>query len=453
MSFSASTYGKLKAEQSVRSRAQRLIGALREGQPPPTLMSSPPTVSEGAGAPGNSRLTGGGYTSGFDLNGQWVRPLGGGFPALLSGASYFGGGVGFGTNSDAFEFYCRSGNYTVLVRNPVTRQWEKITSSEYSTSTGDKIQLVDFGSFADREIQIRSGAVSQMAGIKVRPTYDVWPIKRRPRVMVFGDSYTEYKSTISPELPLGGYAMRMGLYAGWDVIPAGVGGTGYTASASGRYRTRYPQISTYVADLDAIMLTGGFNDSGATDAAMTLAVLEDIITVRGLAPNIPIIVTAPFASSDVVDTKPAAVALAVTQAVAAGVANVYYMDGVAKRFLTGSDRTNAVKSGFVTFTGALVAATAGTLNANFGGPTGSYTLYFDDGTTKTATLTNGSTAVSWTGAVTASARVFYAQSIPTIAGNFGRFRDSGSHMSQAGHDGQGLRYAEGVADILYDLAV
>jgi hypothetical protein len=156
-----------------------------------------------------------------------------------------------------------------------------------------------------------------------------------------------------------------------------------------------------------------------------------------------------------VDTKPAAVAAAVTAAIAAGDVRVFYLDGVSQRFMTGSDRTNAVKSGFVTFTGALSGVTSGTLTTGFAGNGGtdSYTLYFDDGTTKTATLTASSTAVSWTGAVTAGARVFYAKSIPTIAGNFGRIRDSGSHMSQLGHDEMGIRYAEAAADILYGLVV
>lgn len=441
-------------------RAAKLLRAMAEGQLPPAIMSSPPTVSEGSdvGSGGKSRLTGGDYTSGFDLTGQFVRPLGGGFPSLLSRANYFGGGVGFGTNSDAVEIYSRAGLYTVLVRNEATRLWEKINSAEYNTSTGDKIQLIDFGSFAVRKIRIHSGDISQMSSIKVRPTYDVWPLRRRPRVFVMGDSYVEYKGTLAPAIPLGGWAMRMGLYANWDVIPAGKGGEGYTASASGRYRDRLGQIANYVADLDLIMLTGGYNDYGATDAALTQAVMEDIIQTRNLAPNITIIVTAPFASSDQAgDTKPAAVAAGVAAAQAAGVTNLYYMDGLAKRFMTGTDRTNATKSGFVTLTAPLVAATSATLSANFAGAGGTdtYTAYFDDGTTKTATLTAGATTMTWSGngPVTAGTKVFYAKSVPTIAGNFGRYRDSGAHMSQQGHDEMAIRYAEGVADILYSLIV
>ena len=57
----------------------------------------------------------------------------------------------------------------------------------------------------------------------------------------------------------------------------------------------------------------------------------------------------------------------------------------------------------ITFTAPLSGATIGTLNAPFPEPTGSWTLVFSDGSVRVATLTNGSTAVSWAGAVTATA--------------------------------------------------
>ena len=57
----------------------------------------------------------------------------------------------------------------------------------------------------------------------------------------------------------------------------------------------------------------------------------------------------------------------------------------------------------LTFTGALSGATSGTLTAAFTGPTGTYSLVFSDGSYRSSTLTNGSTSVSWTGAVTATA--------------------------------------------------
>lgn len=58
----------------------------------------------------------------------------------------------------------------------------------------------------------------------------------------------------------------------------------------------------------------------------------------------------------------------------------------------------------LTFTGTLSGATGGTLTSAWTGTTGTYTVNFSDGSSRTATLTNSSTAVTWTGGtVTASA--------------------------------------------------
>lgn len=57
----------------------------------------------------------------------------------------------------------------------------------------------------------------------------------------------------------------------------------------------------------------------------------------------------------------------------------------------------------ITFTGALSAATSGTLSIAWTGSTGLYVISFSDSSAREVTLTNGSTSVSWTGAVTATA--------------------------------------------------
>ena len=71
-----------------------------------------------------------------------------------------------------------------------------------------------------------------------------------------------------------------------------------------------------------------------------------------------------------------------------------------------------------TLTGALVAATSANLNATWGGVTGTYTVKFSDGSSKSTTLTNGSAAFSWTGAVTAtSAIAIQLATTPSLALN------------------------------------
>lgn len=57
----------------------------------------------------------------------------------------------------------------------------------------------------------------------------------------------------------------------------------------------------------------------------------------------------------------------------------------------------------VTFSAVLSGATSGTLAATWTGLTGSYELTFSNNVTQTVTLTNGATSVSWTTAVTATA--------------------------------------------------
>lgn len=58
----------------------------------------------------------------------------------------------------------------------------------------------------------------------------------------------------------------------------------------------------------------------------------------------------------------------------------------------------------IAFTGSLSAATSGTLSTGFASLTGGYTITFSDGSTRNVTLTAGSTAVTWAGAVTATAQ-------------------------------------------------
>jgi len=58
-----------------------------------------------------------------------------------------------------------------------------------------------------------------------------------------------------------------------------------------------------------------------------------------------------------------------------------------------------------TLTGSLTGETSKSFTSVWGGTTGSYSIIFSDGTIKTSTLTNGSAAFSWTGAVTATTAV------------------------------------------------
>jgi len=70
----------------------------------------------------------------------------------------------------------------------------------------------------------------------------------------------------------------------------------------------------------------------------------------------------------------------------------------------------------LTFTAVVASgATSGTLTGNFSGTTGSYNINFSNGESRVVTLTNGSTAVAWTGG-TVSASTAYASISPASNG-------------------------------------
>lgn len=64
--------------------------------------------------------------------------------------------------------------------------------------------------------------------------------------------------------------------------------------------------------------------------------------------------------------------------------------------------SNGAVIGSLKFTAALVAASSGTLSNAWTGTTGTYVLTFSEGSIRSVTLTNGSTAVSWSGTITAT---------------------------------------------------
>lgn len=429
-------------------RAQRLLDALQSnGRYPVKAMAVPPTVSESAGQ--TSRLTGGLYSSGATLTGGLLRHLGGTYASNVSAADYWGGGIGFHSNCDKVEPYIRAGLFEIFVEGLDG----KIEYGGSFTSTGDKNQLIDFGSFATRHIEIYA-CNQQLSSVKVRPTYDIWPSRRRPRVWVIGDSYVALSGTLTTNLPTSSFCKRMGLYAGWDVCAEGSGGTGYTVGGGGVYSARMPNLSTYADDCDLIVITGGYNDAAAGAGTVQTAVTALIQQARVIAPTTPIIVIGPFTST----AKAVEIAAGTADAITAGDTNVYFIETTTTLpWQTGTVNAGDPKAGVLTFTGAIVAATSGTLTGNFAGTTGSYTIIFDEGTNKAAvTLTNGSTAVSWTGAVTAGTSLFYW--FPSTGGNNGRYLGSGAvHLTGddtvtsepgLGHEYIGKRCVDAIAEVL-----
>jgi hypothetical protein len=94
------------------------------------------------------------------------------------------------------------------------------------------------------------------------------------------------------------------------------------------------------------------------------------------------------------------------------------VDGAALNPVSGQQFTAAATLGAIpaglpvttralTFTGALTAATSGTLAGNFAEPSGSYPVLFSDGSYRLVALVSGAATASWAGAVTATASAVY----------------------------------------------
>lgn len=103
----------------------------------------------------------------------------------------------------------------------------------------------------------------------------------------------------------------------------------------------------------------------------------------------------------------------------------------------------------VVFTAALSAATSGTLTVAFTGTTGAHNVIFSDGTLKSVTFANGSTSVSWTGAVTAAAIAYYTGS---TSGNSSFYiQNDTTHPVPAGVDYLAYRVATRIREAILAL--
>ena len=80
----------------------------------------------------------------------------------------------------------------------------------------------------------------------------------RPRVLIFGDSYTEGAGAVPTTK---GYAYLVGEKLGWDVTVDGVGGTGYVAPGPKQQGTYLVRLRAAPAGpFDMVVLQGSSND-------------------------------------------------------------------------------------------------------------------------------------------------------------------------------------------------
>jgi lysophospholipase L1-like esterase len=249
-----------------------------------------------------------------------------------------------------------------------------------------------------------------------------------PTLMISSDSFGAGTGATIPPMSCASLAA---LQLGLDPLVVANGGTGYIANGPSSNWPTHAPADVLNHNADAYLFLLGVNDAAQPVAAIEAAVRNSLLMVRAVSQIAPIFVCGPW-------NPRTAVAESVKTAIfagCAGIPGVYTIDNYAAGWQTGDGRN-------INFTGALVGATSATMTTGWSGTTGSYSIRFSDGTVKSGvTLTNGSTAISWAGSVTASANA----GAFTVAGNSTLYvGPDGTHPPQAGHTYLSARIADGV---------
>lgn len=266
----------------------------------------------------------------------------------------------------------------------------------FSTNDGVYVKLV-FSTPGPHLVRVEREGVVGLSGFRMLPYEGAQPSTRRyPKVLFVTDSYgiTASPSNIIQSACIPNIA---GLLLGWNVYANTLGGTGYTGTTSPFDAAARLDVVA-AKDWDAIVNLGGINDIG-NSATVAARALQTWQAQRLAAPNAKIIVggtwTGTFLSGSATVEQNLLTAFntwADPNSIFVPISN----SAQTKPFTSGDGRV-------IVFTAALTAATSATLATTWAGTTGTNSIRFSDGTVKSVTLTNGSSAVSWTGAVTASA--------------------------------------------------
>ena len=114
-----------------------------------------------------------------------------------------------------------------------------------------------------------------------------------PKVLIFGDSYTEGWGAASPSA---GYAYLVGEPLHWEVTVDGVGSTGYVNPGKknqGTYLTRLDRLEPQPYDL--IVLQGSSNDAKMPAAEVAPAIEQTVAAVRAKYPGARLMMLGPAA--------------------------------------------------------------------------------------------------------------------------------------------------------------
>ncbi|MCJ1682393.1 SGNH/GDSL hydrolase family protein [Rathayibacter sp. VKM Ac-2928] len=149
-------------------------------------------------------------------------------------------------------------------------------------------------------------AVEIPLGATFSPTAAVPPVEppdpivlpSRPRVLVFGDSYTAGYGSTDPATD--GFARVLPRYLpSWDLAVEGVGSTGYLNSGNdgqGTFLQRIERLS-YGDEFQLVLLQGGSNDQNVENAGLAEAVDVTVNALKDRFPSAQLVMLGPVSVS------------------------------------------------------------------------------------------------------------------------------------------------------------
>ena len=277
----------------------------------PTVMTSPPTITNGV-ANAATAISGSVRVSSFRtecflvLGGPSKRGTGfpdyngirlGQYPQITSScptAVEFEFVTADATGRFEIDWKGSGSSVRVCVGNALG-QWEYATAgwSRSLPSDGNGyLDLVALGAAGTYRVRLEFAADTRFYGIRCATSDTVRAVRRRPvRVMCVGTSMEEPTFSDSGTWTSGdGWPVILGHLTGWDVWPAGSGGTGYLNPGSGRVKFRDRLQNDVVAFAPDVIFwgSGPMNDwsyGSTTPAALEAEALACYQLVKAALPN------------------------------------------------------------------------------------------------------------------------------------------------------------------------
>ncbi|KTT72607.1 hypothetical protein NS334_08405 [Sphingomonas endophytica] len=280
-----------------------------------------------------SRFSGGRVT--LDATNRFVLPVASAAPAtngnvaslLPATPSYQAWGWENEFGTEATRVQIRMAGFTShAVRVLVDGRYVSKTPLAFAANSSGNYLTIDFGARKPRSIRIEGMQNDQIVSVAVAPTSSIWRMagpQDRITAFVTGDSYAEGTGATYPGLYA--WPKATGRYLGWyDTRQVAVGQTGYLSTGGGTRSTIRQQVASWFtvnsdltgADVDVVVIAGGYNDYVSTPALVQPEALLTFQTIRAACPNAIIFVMGSHAGARGPDAQTLAIDGAVQSAFA-----------------------------------------------------------------------------------------------------------------------------------------